>query len=119
MEDGLFHGIRTLNKPPQILLTVMANLESNHMIHTPQMSETLRTVAEKNNTSTSPFAHPGGERDQVFDNKYDHEESATDCGNCDHSHLLARTPRTSDSPCVYYGLIASGNQVMKDGLTRD
>jgi len=45
----------------------MANVESNHLIQTLRMSEILQTLTEKNNTSTSLFAYPGHEQDQVFD----------------------------------------------------
>jgi nucleoside phosphorylase len=119
MKDGLFYRLGALNKPPQIILTAMVNLESNHMIQTPRMSELLQLMLEKANTTKLPFAYPSREQGQVFDNKYEHEESAAYCDNCDCRHLLPRTPRTSDNPSVHYGLIESGNQVMEHGLTRD
>ena len=39
--------------------------------------------------------------------------------NCDVRQLIHRDPRTSDEPQIHYGLIASGNQVLKHGETRD
>ncbi|KAL5341866.1 hypothetical protein BJX70DRAFT_386565 [Aspergillus crustosus] len=35
------------------------------------------------------------------------------------STIVARQPRDSNAPHIHYGLIASGNQVMKQGATRD
>lgn len=32
---------------------------------------------------------------------------------------MARTPQSSDIPHIHYGLIASGNQVMKHGQTQE
>jgi nucleoside phosphorylase len=32
---------------------------------------------------------------------------------------VQRAPRANDEPHIHYGLIASGNQVMKDARTRD
>ena len=39
--------------------------------------------------------------------------------NCDKRRLAHRHLRTSREPQVHYGLIASGNQVIKHGKTRD
>jgi len=86
-------------------------------IQTLRMSEILQTLTEKNNTSTSLFAIQSWAR-PAFDSQYEHEESAAGCDNCDTATWYANQ-RTSNSPCVHYGLIASGNQVMKHGLTRD
>lgn len=33
--------------------------------------------------------------------------------------MFTRPPRSSNNPLVHYGLIASGNQVIKDSLMRD
>lgn len=33
--------------------------------------------------------------------------------------IVSRTPRVRDEVVIHYGTIASGNQVMKDGITRD
>jgi hypothetical protein len=41
------------------------------------------------------------------------------CINCDAKMQIIRAARRSDEPRVHYGIIASGNQVMKDGCTRD
>jgi nucleoside phosphorylase len=50
------------------------------------------------------YSHPGGD--------------ACDCR--DRSRLVSRFPdRRDDKPKVHYGNIASGDQVMKDGPTRD
>src|SRR5207237_7017161 len=38
---------------------------------------------------------------------------------CDVSKLRDRKTRSSDDPVVHYGLIASGDQVMRHGATRD
>ncbi|KAH7193924.1 uncharacterized protein B0J16DRAFT_354466 [Fusarium flagelliforme] len=41
------------------------------------------------------------------------------CSNCDLQQLVHRNMRHNDDPRVHYGRIASGNQVIKDGVTRD
>ncbi|KAL4926430.1 nucleoside phosphorylase domain-containing protein [Aspergillus undulatus] len=41
------------------------------------------------------------------------------CQNCDPAQCVNRQPRTFSIPQIHYGIIASGNQVMKHGKTRD
>lgn len=41
------------------------------------------------------------------------------CDRCDLSHRLVRAEWSSGSPHLHYGLIASGDQVMKDATKRD
>ena len=48
-----------------------------------------------------------------------HPQREDTCINCDKRQLIHRASRTSDEPLLHYGLIASGNQVMKHGKTRD
>lgn len=39
--------------------------------------------------------------------------------SCDVDQQITRTPRSSHEPEIHYGIIASGNQVVKDAHTRD
>lgn len=45
--------------------------------------------------------------------------SEESCKNCDKDMIVKRPPRSNDHPVVHYGLVASGNQVMKHARTRD
>lgn len=65
------------------------------------------------------FTHQGRQLDQLFEADYDHMELEDTCQHCDKSRLIARPSRPTDDPKIHYGLIASGNQVMKHGNTRD
>ncbi|KAK1589671.1 Pfs, NACHT and ankyrin domain protein [Colletotrichum navitas] len=67
--------------------------------------------------------HPGYCRpalpDQLFPATYEHEASTPDCSRCDQSKLTPRRGRLSQDPSIHYGVIASGNQVMRSGTVRD
>ena len=67
----------------------------------------------------SPFSRPSDEQDRLFNPAYDHPQDEDTCTKCDEVQLIHRDLRTSDKPGIHYGLIASGNQVMKHGKTRD
>ncbi|CAG8929164.1 unnamed protein product [Penicillium salamii] len=57
--------------------------------------------------------------DRLFDAAYDHETLSGSCEGCDPSKLVPRGTRASNEVVIHYGAIASGNQVMRDGKTRD
>ena len=65
------------------------------------------------------FSRPAQKHNRLFHLAYDHPQCEDTCINCDKGQLMHRDPRTSDDPRIHYGLIASGNQVMKHGKTRD
>ncbi|EHA18786.1 hypothetical protein ASPNIDRAFT_119175, partial [Aspergillus niger ATCC 1015] len=50
---------------------------------------------------------------------YEHDPAEPTCELCDRKNLVTRSTRSSDRPVVHYGLIASGNQVIKHAQTRD
>ena len=67
----------------------------------------------------SSFSRPSDEQDRLFNPAYDHPQDEDTCIKCDKTQLIHRDPRTPDKPRIHYGLIASGNQVIKHGKTRD
>ena len=82
----------------------------------------LEVISDRLNTNVDMkalFSRPADEQDTLFNSAYDHPQHEDTCINCDKRQLIHRDPRTSDEPRIHYGLIASGNQVMKHGKTRD
>jgi nucleoside phosphorylase len=118
ISGGRFQLSGTLNQPPQVLLTSIARLQADHMGEKKHSiaKVLLATQAQINDTK---FTCPGQEQDQLFHSTYDHIESEETCAECDRRQLVHREHRASKEPKIHYGLIASGNQVMKDGRTRD
>ncbi|KAJ5792491.1 uncharacterized protein N7503_008469 [Penicillium pulvis] len=58
--------------------------------------------------------------DHLFLAAYDHVSPLmAACGGCDHSKIVPRRKRPADKIVIHYGAIASGNQVMRHGITRD
>ncbi|TQN71668.1 putative ankyrin repeat protein, partial [Colletotrichum shisoi] len=79
---------------------------------------TTATVRFKEQTpSKATCTYLGVEQDRLFEADYEHLGDT--CINCDPSRLVKRLARLDNSPMVYYGTIASGDQVMKHGTTRD
>jgi nucleoside phosphorylase len=66
------------------------------------------------------YQRPPPEKDILFQPGYEHDRKETTCANCDKSRAINRRQRAApDEPVVFYGLIASGNRVMKDAMERD
>jgi len=69
-------------------------------------------------TDLPAFARKNAGPDVLFAAEYDYEGGAT-CERCSKEKTIKRQSRGSKEVVVHYGTIASGNQVMRDGTTRD
>ncbi|KAN0087051.1 hypothetical protein V8E54_000739 [Elaphomyces granulatus] len=120
--SGVFQQTGMMNQPPQVLLNAVARLHADEILGNNQsIVEVISNVLDTNvqAKSRSPFSRPADDHNRLFNPAYDHPPSEDTCINCDQRELIHRHPRTSDKPQIHYGLIASGNQVMKHGETRD
>ncbi|KAN0087042.1 hypothetical protein V8E54_000730 [Elaphomyces granulatus] len=120
--SGAFQQTGMMNQPPQVLLNAVARLHADEILGNNQsivevISNALNTNVQAK--SRSLFSRPADDHDRLFNSAYNHPPSDDTCINCDQRELIHRHPRTSDEPQIHYGLIASGNQVMKHGGTRD
>lgn len=118
VRDGHFERTGALNKPPQVLLTAVSKLQADHILEASRIPAFLSQMVDKYPTM-SKFTHRGQQQDRLFEAQYDHIWPESTCDRCDVSRLVTRPTRVGNDPLVYYGLIASGNQVMKHSGTRD
>ncbi|PLB41722.1 uncharacterized protein BDW47DRAFT_115022 [Aspergillus candidus] len=103
----------TLNQPPPSLLMAIAQLEADDKIRRSDMIlQSIVCVLSQNPDMQAEFSRPT-EEDRFFLSK----DPSGMPGETDQPAL--RALRDSSEPHIYYGIIASGNQVMKDGQTRD
>ncbi|KAK6502573.1 hypothetical protein TWF506_003152 [Arthrobotrys conoides] len=115
---GRFERIGALDKPPLILRTAASKLESRQIVEGNHLLDFLFDAMDRYPQIKTTFTHPGQHQDLLFEAEYDHERGGT-CRSCDREWLVKRDVRPTNEPTIHYGLIASGNQVMKDGRTRD
>ncbi|KAL4788547.1 hypothetical protein BJX76DRAFT_363310 [Aspergillus varians] len=116
LHDGRLQRTGSLNKPPQFLLTVISQMRSDHMIGKLPITDILADTFRKERGMSEQFSRP--DKDWLFESAYNHQ-SGPDCSNCDQAQLVKRVPRENGDPHFHYGLIASGNQVIKDSTSRD
>jgi nucleoside phosphorylase/tetratricopeptide (TPR) repeat protein len=120
VQGSQFKSIGTLNRPPQILLTHIGQLEAKQMIEGKYfLSKIVRETLEQNPNMEERFSPPEQHTDFLFHSSYHHVSGEDGCEKCDEEQLIKRQPRDTKAPYIHYGLIASGDQVMKDSETRD
>ncbi|OLN95527.1 Kinesin light chain 4 [Colletotrichum chlorophyti] len=113
--DGRIVRIGNLNAPPTILLNAVPKLRANNFRGKTQVLNALSQLS-----SWSKFASPGPEEDILYHATTPHMTGAT-CANCSRQNIdiVDREARTTMDPVLFFGNIASGNQVIKDGSTRN
>jgi nucleoside phosphorylase len=117
LHDGQFQRSGFLNKPPQTLLTAVTQIRSNDIIGAAKLEASITAALRKNQIANEQFSRP--DRDWLFNPVYKHQGGDADCSKCDLHQLVSRATRSNSAPHIHYGLIASGNRVMKDAETRD
>ncbi|KAM6486673.1 nucleoside phosphorylase domain-containing protein [Trichoderma sp. SZMC 28011] len=130
-EGGKFKRIGSLNNPPTPLLTALTKLETEHDLNGSKISEYLDQLKEKWPRLASKYLRSQRHEDLLFRSDYQHvsentsydntsglEDSAEEenCEFCDRSQVVKKKPRDMR---VHYGLIASGNQLIKDATLRN
>ncbi|KAH7173978.1 uncharacterized protein B0J16DRAFT_406362 [Fusarium flagelliforme] len=114
MTDGVFNRTSIPRHVSSSISTVVSSLRSKHCSSPSRVSSILWEKSQGLQGFERPLS-----ADRLFEDTYRHVSSTTDCASCDQSKLVQRTPRDSDNPVIHYGAIASGNQVIKNSLTRD
>ncbi|EGC47007.1 ankyrin repeat protein [Histoplasma capsulatum var. duboisii H88] len=134
-----FKRTGALNRPPTELLTALTKLEREHEMKGSKIPHYLDELKDNWPRLAPRYARSESLRDVLFrascrhvekpdtcdtsteesqENDYEEEEEGEGdpCSHCDPGGIIRRKPRDMR---VHYGLIASGNQVIKDALVRD
>ncbi|KAH7328824.1 nucleoside phosphorylase domain-containing protein [Stachybotrys elegans] len=103
----------SLNAPPTILLNALAKLRANDLLG---KTKALTHLSKLSNLPR--FRSPGPENDTLYGASSLHIGRAT-CAKCHSEDEVYRDTRATTDPVLFFGNIASGSQVMRDGQTRD
>jgi nucleoside phosphorylase len=110
---GGFIQTGLLNAPPTILLNALQRLKVRHSRGQNRIAESLLRL-----NRLPQFKLENAGPDILFELTYDHHQGDA-CGLCSTDRQIKRHQRENQSIVVHYGSIASSNQVMRDGVTRD
>jgi nucleoside phosphorylase len=103
----------------------VAGLKARYERKGHQIEEAIGSILENNKRMRRKYKRPDPDSDRLYQNQVLHplNNDASCTGSCsaDASKLIIRHKRTEDedNPMIHYGLIASGNNLMKDALLRD
>ncbi|KAI0544071.1 hypothetical protein F4679DRAFT_577122 [Xylaria curta] len=117
IQQGQFQSTGIMRQPSPALMTAVSTLRAQHELKPSKISLILSQIQEQD-ASTRQYTDREHLQDLLFDSAYEHSESIKSCNDCDRSRLVDRPPR-SGSPMIHYGIVASGNQVIKHSKTRD
>lgn len=116
----------SLNAPPHVLLAALSRLQSEHRkgnYKIPGFLEKMLadypSMAKPRLAKDVPYTHQGYSHDILFQADYGHLEGESDCSNCEVAYRITRQERETTDPDIHYGIIASGNTLVKDAFTRD
>lgn len=119
VQEGRFVRTGSLNRPPNVLLNAVNALQARHLMEGPELTKHLSEMTSKYPRLQEAGTCPGPQHDQLFEATYNHGTDDNTCASCDRRHMVSRPVRSESVPAVHYGLIASGNRVMRDGVTRE
>ncbi|KAF4415810.1 Ankyrin repeat [Fusarium acutatum] len=130
---GKFERIGSLNNPPQSLLTALTQLETQHNLIGTKIPEYLEELKQKWPKLAAASLRNESLKDVLFKSSYDHisaticntddedvdeseDEEQDPCRFCDRSMVVKRKDREMR---IHYGLIASGDKLIKDAASRN
>ncbi|KAJ4248104.1 hypothetical protein NW762_012874 [Fusarium torreyae] len=132
VHEERFERTGSLNNPPHSLLTALSQLETQHNLVGTKIPDYLQELEKKWPRLASKSTH-AGLQDMLFKASYSHiqkpvsgtgedtddegdDEKQGSCSLCDKAMTVKRTPRDM---LVHYGLIASGDKLIKDATSRN
>ncbi|KAL6831777.1 hypothetical protein V8C40DRAFT_273247 [Trichoderma camerunense] len=123
IQDQEFQSTRLLDQSPTLLRSAVSRLQVFYRKNGGhRFQETINGILNKNPNLLEEYQRPDPSTDRLYDKKAVHpskskESCAIACGD---SMLLSREQRAKNKdPVIHYGVIASGNTLMKDALIRD
>jgi nucleoside phosphorylase len=116
---GEFERTESLNSPPRSLLTALGMMRAAELTDDPRYPEFLRSATERNARTWKSFARPDTLLDRLFKLQHKHPTTASSCDGCLVEWEEPRSERENSDPQPHYGIIASGNSVIKHGGTRE
>jgi hypothetical protein len=113
VQEGRFERTCSLNKPPDVILTALANLQAKNWMESHEVAKHLLEMETRYPRMETKFAKPGTQHDLLYDGEYGHATKHATRSKCDPGTLLDWGTRHSEDSVIHYGLTASGDQAMR------
>lgn len=107
-----------LNQPHTVVRNAVNALATKYESQGHQIVQSIGSILDKNPRLKRKYGLPPKESDRLYEPSFVHADENQSCVTCcglDH-HIVERKPRDEweDNPAIHYGLIASGNTLIKD-----
>ncbi|CAI7653790.1 unnamed protein product [Penicillium glandicola] len=123
LQDQGFQPTGFLNQPPTVLRTAVSGLKAQYERKGHQLEKAINTILTENRRMRRKYQRPDLDSDRLFESQVVHpQDNEGACAQiCDISRLITRDEQDEDEdiPRVHYGIIASGNTLIKDAGFRD
>lgn len=122
VQEKSFQYTKFLDQPPTFLRTAVSALATQYKIKGHKIKSAIEAVIQKNPRLKQEFQRPDLDSDKLYQPNVLYSGNDEASVSCDAVEMLVhrrkRDPQ-QDDPVIYYGLIASANQLMKDATIRD
>lgn len=123
IQDQEFQSTRLLDQSPTLLRSAVSRLQVFYRKNGGhRFQETINGILNKNPNLLEEYQRPDPSTDRLYPPDAVHPSTSKEsCAKaCGDSMLLSREQRAKNKdPMIHYGVIASGNTLMKDALIRD
>lgn len=113
-----------LDKPPMALQTAVTGLRADHILEGNGIEPSIERILKRTPRLRQQYQRPGLGHDRLYSSTFIHvggeNEGCADVCKNETSNLVQRDERSEeDTVAIHYGLIASGNTLLKDAVIRD
>ncbi|PON28597.1 AGC/PKA protein kinase [Trichoderma gamsii] len=124
IQDQSFKPTGFLNQPPAVLRTAMTVLSGQYESDGHGLEGDINNILLQKKRLQKAYSRPHQSLDRLYRSDVVHPRYCDNCSaicSTDVMRVALRPERTEDedNPAIHYGIIASGNQLMKDALLRD
>ena len=118
-KDGHLERTGFLSMPPEALRHGLNRLKAEHQLTDSQIPQLLQNMVDRYpKLMNLGFTYQGEENDRFFKSSYSHV-GGSNCDACKSVEEVQRPVRSSSQPQIHYGIVASGNRLIKDAAERD
>ncbi|KZL72126.1 pfs domain-containing protein [Colletotrichum incanum] len=103
--------------PPSLLRSAVEMMRSDHLVGDNKIEGFVTKMLQKG-PRLAAYQRPSDESDVLFHEGYTHDADSASCASCDRSKVVRRRPRQPEGSVIHYGLITSGDSVLKSSSKR-
>jgi nucleoside phosphorylase len=108
-----------LNQPPDALLTAITVLSGDFEVNGHEIDKGISAILEKRPKLCKKYQRPPMSSDRLYKSSFIRDEIASTKGNNEDQIVQRKSREDEENVMIHYGLIASGNSLVKDATMRN